>query len=136
MAYRNPPAVTIDRRRPHAEVLPPVRADDPALERVRRLAYWLDDRFRIPGTEIRVGLDSLIGLVPGVGDTATLLLSGYIVAEAWRLGVPRHLLARMAVNVGIDWVLGSIPLVGDLFDIGWKANTRNLALLRRHLGEP
>ena len=73
-----------------------------ALQRVARLAYWLDDRFRIPGTRRRVGLDGLLGLIPGIGDTATLLIASYIVLEAARLGVPKEVIGRMLANVGID----------------------------------
>lgn len=104
-----------------------------ALQRVARLAYWLDDRFRIPGTRRRLGFDGLLGLVPGIGDTATALIASYIVLEAARLGVPRTMLARMLANVGIDFVLGLVPLVGDLADLAWKANRRNARMLRDHL---
>ena len=104
-----------------------------ALQRVARLAYWLDDRFRIPGTRRRIGLDGLLGLVPGIGDTATALIASYIVLEAARLGVPRAMLGRMLANVGIDYAIGLVPLVGDLADLAWKANRRNARLLRDHL---
>jgi hypothetical protein len=104
-----------------------------ALQRVARLAYWLDDRFRIPGTRRRIGLDGLLGLIPGMGDTATALLASYIVLEAARLGVPRNMIARMLANVGLDYLLGLVPLVGDLADFAWKANRRNARMLRDHL---
>ena len=104
-----------------------------ALERVARLAYWLDDRFRIPGTRRRVGLDGLLGLIPGIGDTATALVASYIVLEAARLGVPKAMLARMLANVGIDYIVGLVPLVGDLADFAWKANRRNARMLHDHL---
>jgi hypothetical protein len=104
-----------------------------ALQRVARLAYWLDDRFRIPLTRRRIGVDGLLGLVPGIGDTATALIASYIVLEAARLGVPKHMLARMLANVGIDYVIGLVPLVGDLADLAWKANRRNARMLRDHL---
>jgi len=107
--------------------------EEASLRRVARLAYWLDDRFRIPGTGRRVGLDGLIGLVPGVGDAATTLIAAYIVAEAARLGVPRAVLGRMLANVGVDFAIGLVPLVGDLADLAWKANRRNAHLLRDHL---
>jgi hypothetical protein len=107
--------------------------DRRSIERLRQLAYLLDDRFRIPGTKYRIGLDGLIGLVPGLGDAATTLLSLYIVLEARRLGVPVTKLGRMGLNVGLDAVLGAVPLVGDLFDVAWKANRRNLALLLDHV---
>jgi hypothetical protein len=104
-----------------------------AIERQKRLAYWLDDRYRIPFTRWRLGLDGLIGLVPGIGDAATTLLAAYIVLEARRLGVPPAKLARMGVNVGVDALVGLVPLVGDLADIGWKANRRNVRILIDHL---
>lgn len=104
-----------------------------AMARVERLAYWLDERFRIPGTNWRVGLDGLVGLVPGIGDTATTLAALYVVYEAHRLGAPASLIGRMLVNVGLDSLVGTVPLIGDLFDMGFKANRRNLRLLRRHL---
>jgi Domain of unknown function (DUF4112) len=107
--------------------------DRRSLERLRQLAHLLDDRFRIPGTTYRIGLDGLIGLVPGVGDAVTTLLALYIVLEARRLGVPLTKLGRMGLNVGVDAVLGAVPVLGDLFDVAWKANRRNLALLLDHL---
>jgi hypothetical protein len=107
--------------------------DHRSIERLRQLAHLLDDRFRIPGTSYRVGLDGLIGLVPGVGDAVTTLLSLYIVLEARRLGVPLTKLGRMGLNVGVDAVLGAVPLLGDLFDVAFKANRRNVALLLDHL---
>jgi hypothetical protein len=111
----------------------PVPADRQTIERLQRLAYLLDDRFRIPGTGYRVGLDGLIGLVPGVGDAVTTLLSLYIVLEARRLGVPLTKLGRMGFHVGVDALLGSVPLLGDLFDVAYKSNRRNLRLLLDHL---
>jgi hypothetical protein len=104
-----------------------------ALQRVARLAYWLDDRFRIPGTRRRIGIDGLLGLIPGIGDTATALMASYIVLEAARLGVPKAMLGRMLANVGIDYAIGLVPLVGDLADLAWKANRRNARMLRDHL---
>ena len=110
------------------------RTPDPAtVRRLQKLAYYLDDRFRLPGTNRRIGLDGLLGLLPGIGDAATAALSGYIIAEAWRLGVPPPTLARMGVNWGIDFAVGSIPVVGDIFDVAWKANRKNIDLLLRHL---
>ncbi len=108
-------------------------AEAAALKRIQVLSYWLDDRFRIPLLNRRIGLDGLLGLVPGVGDAATTLLSLYVITEAYRLGVPWWRLARMAANVGIDGVLGSVPLVGDLFDVAWKANRRNVRHLHAYL---
>jgi hypothetical protein len=106
-----------------------------ALRRVEQLAYWLDDRYRLPGTRFRIGLDGIVGLIPGVGDAVTSTLTAYIIYEAWRLGVPTSMLARMLANLGIDTVVGVVPLVGDLLDVGFKANRRNLRLLHRHLSE-
>jgi Domain of unknown function (DUF4112) len=118
------------RRAAAARIDPQSRA---ALQRIERLAYWLDERYRLPGTRFRFGLDGIIGLVPGIGDAATSALSGYIVYEAWRLGAPHRVLARMLANLGFDALVGLVPVVGDLLDVGYKANRRNLRLLRRHL---
>lgn len=103
------------------------------VERLRRLARWLDDRFRIPGTDIRFGLDALLGLLPGVGDTITAVWGAYFIGRAHRMNAPAGLKARMAGNVILDLVIGSIPLLGDIFDVGFKSNTRNVALLDAHL---
>ncbi|SOD95859.1 DUF4112 domain-containing protein [Caenispirillum bisanense] len=105
------------------------------LARLQTVAYWLDDRFRLPGTNIRVGLDGIAGLVPGVGDTATTAVAGWIILEAWRLGMPRRDLVAMAGTVGVDWAIGLVPLVGDVFDVGFKANRRNIRRILRHFGE-
>jgi hypothetical protein len=104
-----------------------------ALQRIRWLADLFDDRFRLPGTERRFGLDGILGLIPGVGDTATGAVSLYLAAEAWRLGMPTTTILRMLLNVGIDTVLGAIPLLGDLFDFAWKANQKNVRLVLTHL---
>ncbi len=103
------------------------------LHRIQQLADLLDSRFRIPGTRWNIGLDGLIGLIPGIGDAATGLVSLAIVAWAARLGAPKSVLLRMLANVGADVALGSVPIVGDLFDIGFKANRRNADLLLRFL---
>lgn len=100
---------------------------------VERLAEWLDTRFRIPGLGWRFGLDSVIGLVPGIGDGVTALLSLYIIGRAHQLGCSRWLLARMGWNVAVDTLLGAIPIVGDLFDLAHKANAKNVRLLLRDL---
>lgn len=113
------------------EVRPRYRHEfDPELD---LLAQWMDSVFEIPGLGIRFGLDALIGLIPGLGDTLTTLASLYILGAARRYGVPRITLVRMAANIAVDYVVGAIPLVGDAFDVYWKANLRNVALLRRHL---
>jgi len=100
------------------------------------LEILLDEAFVIPGTGMRFGLDGIMGLVPGLGDVLAGILSLVIPLAAWIRGVPYIALARMAVNLGIGVLVGSIPLLGDAFDIAWKANRRNYDLLRRHLGEP
>lgn len=94
------------------------------------LARYLDGLFRIPGTEWRFGLDALIGLVPNVGDTLTSLASFYILFAGVRYGVPKITLLRMALNIGIDYLVGSIPFLGDAFDFFWKANQQNMNLIR------
>jgi len=103
---------------------------------LEQLEILLDEAFRVPGTGIRFGIDGIIGLVPGLGDVAAGLLSLIIPLAAWIRGVPYVALIRMAVNIGIGVLVGSIPLLGDIFDIAWKANRRNYHLMRRHLGEP
>jgi uncharacterized protein DUF4112 len=107
--------------------------DEGRLKRIRLLSRLLDEQFRIPGTAYRVGLDGLLGLIPGVGDAAGMLLSAYILYEAMRLGAPRTVLLRMIANIGIDTVGGAIPVVGDIFDVAWKANKKNAALLHAYL---
>jgi Domain of unknown function (DUF4112) len=107
--------------------------DEARLKRVRLLSRLLDEQFRIPGTTYRVGLDGLLGMIPGVGDAAGALLSAYILYEAIRLGTPKTVLLRMVANIGIDTVLGAIPVAGDIFDIAWKANKKNAALLHAYL---
>ena len=106
------------------------------LKRVHLLSYLLDEQFRLPGTQQRVGLDGLLGLIPGVGDAFGMLLSTYILFEATSLGAPRTLLLRMVANIALDTLVGAIPIVGDLFDIAWKANKKNVALLDAYLASP
>lgn len=106
------------------------------LARARALTRLLDSAARVPGTSFRFGLDPLLGIIPGLGDVAGAALSGYVVILASRLGAPKSVIVRMLGNVAIDTVAGAMPLVGDLFDAGWKSNTRNLALLERHVGLP
>lgn len=100
-------------------------------ESLGRLSWLMDDLFRIPVLGWRFGLDAVVGLIPGFGDTATSLASFYILVSAVRYRVPRITLLRMGMNLGIDYVLGSVPLVGDLFDAWWKANQKNVALMRQ-----
>jgi hypothetical protein len=102
-------------------------------ERVRRLetiATVMDTAFVVPGTGIRFGFDGLIGLVPGIGDAVTTALSLYLVHEAWQLGAPKHLIGRMLANVALDGVIGAVPVAGDVFDVMWRANKRNMRMLR------
>ena len=99
-------------------------------ESLERLSWLLDDLFRVPVLGWRIGLDALVGLIPGVGDTATTLASFYILTSAVRYRVPKITLLRMGLNLGIDYALGALPLVGDLFDAWWKSNQKNIDLLR------
>ncbi|MGR9363671.1 DUF4112 domain-containing protein (plasmid) [Rhizobium leguminosarum] len=104
------------------------------LRRMRGLARLMDTALRIPGTRFSFGADSVIGLIPGVGDFAGAAISLYIVNEARRLGVPNDKLFKMLVNIGFDAVAGSVPLVGDLFDVYFKSNRRNLDVVLEHFG--
>ncbi|MEO0927987.1 MAG: DUF4112 domain-containing protein [Cyanobacteria bacterium J06643_13] len=103
------------------------------LIRLRRLSKLLDNAISIPGTKISFGLDPLIGLLPGGGDTLTGGIAAYIVVEAARMGIPRDILWKMVGNILIDSFAGTVPVVGDLFDLGWKANVKNIELLEQHL---
>jgi len=107
------------------------RAD--RIARIDALATLMDTAFVIPGTEIRFGLDALIGLIPGIGDAITTVISLFIVREARALGAPPLRVARMIANVALDGMVGAVPLVGDAFDVAFRANRRNMALLREHL---
>lgn len=104
-----------------------------SLQRVRKLSRLLDSAIGIPGTSFRLGLDPVLGLVPGAGDFIGTALSAYIVIEAARIGLPRATLGRMVFNIFLESVVGAIPVVGDLFDFAWKANIRNMELLEAHL---
>jgi len=99
---------------------------------LRRLAELLDAAFVVPGTPYRIGLDPIVGLIPGLGDLVSPLFTLAILWQARDLGVPRLVQLRMIVNVAVDAILGAVPVIGDLFDVAWKANLRNLALLERH----
>lgn len=111
-------------------------ANDSDVRAARALARVLDSAIGIPGTRIRFGLDAILGLIPGGGDVAAAVLSGYIVLTAARRGVPRAVLARMLLNVLVDTAIGSIPVLGDLFDVAFKSNVRNIELLDRHERQP
>jgi hypothetical protein len=111
---------------------------DPANEKTRisrldRLSQLLDSAFRIPGTDFRIGLDAVLGLIPGVGDTLGAVLSSYIIIEAARLGLPKRILLRMVGNVAVESIVGVVPILGDIFDIAWKANVKNFELLRAYI---
>lgn len=107
-------------------------ARNSAAGEIRRLAWLLDSAIRLPGG-FRIGLDGIVGLVPGIGDALGLLASTYIVVRARRFGVPGVVLARMIGNVALEFVIGTIPVLGDLFDFAFKANLRNLALMEQYL---
>lgn len=105
-------------------------------QRLNALAWLLDNSIRLPGIGFRIGLDALLGLIPVVGDAVGVLISGYIVREAARLGVPRSTLVRMVANVAIEGLVGMVPLLGDVFDAAWKANQRNARLLNEYVANP
>ena len=107
--------------------LQPIKVD----ESLERLGWLMDDLIRIPGLGWRVGLDALVGLIPGFGDTATSLVSFYILVSAVRYRVPKVTLLRMGLNLAIDYLVGSLPVVGDLFDAWWKSNQMNVELLSK-----
>jgi Domain of unknown function (DUF4112) len=119
-----------DVREIQMELLPP--APDQKDEFARLLAYILDDLIPIPGTKYRVGLDPIIGLIPGLGDTSTAAAASLILVQGLRAGVPRVVLVRMAINILINSILGALPGLGDLFSAWFKSNQRNYLLLRRH----
>jgi len=105
-------------------------------ERLARLAWLLDNSIPIPGLNFRIGVDALLGLIPGIGDAIGVLVSSYILREAAQLGAPKTVLVRMAFNVVLEAVIGVIPLAGDVFDAAWKANQRNVRLLGAYLDNP
>ena len=110
-----------------------VGGEQAAIKRIRAVGKLLDDAFRVPGTDIRFGVDPLVGVLPVAGDGVMALISLYVVAEAVNLGVPKDVVARMLVNIGIDTLIGSVPVLGTLFDAGWKANQRNVRLVEQHV---
>jgi hypothetical protein len=103
------------------------------LNRIRKLSRLMDTSIRIPLTGFRIGIDPIIGLIPGAGDLISTAFSAYIIFLATRFGIPREDLAKMIFNVGLETVVGTVPLVGDLFDAFYKSNIRNLAILEQHL---
>lgn len=112
---------------------PPHAIDPRKVAELRNLADILDARWRVPGTNFRFGADGLASIFPVIGDTATAVLGAWIILQAARMGVPKSTLVRMVGNVGIDWAVGSIPVVGTIFDFAFKSNLRNMRLLNRHL---
>ena len=107
--------------------------DDPRWTQARQLADLLDTRFRIPGTQQTFGLDAILGIVPGVGDVAGLVASAFVVAQAVRLGARGWTLASMLVTIALDATVGSVPIAGTVFDVVYRANTRNVQLLEEHV---
>lgn len=107
-----------------------------SLKRLRRISHLLDNAIAIPGTNYRVGLDPILGLLPGGGDMAGGLMSVYIVFEAMRMGVPAQTVSRMGFNIAFDLLAGTVPVLGDLLDVTWKANSQNVALLEQHVAAP
>ena len=118
-------------RRPFGRSRSASRADK--LARLELIATIMDTAFAIPGTRIRLGADAAIGLVPGVGDVIAQAVAAYLIYEAHQLGLPKHKLLRMGGNVLADLVFGSVPVFGDLFDMFWRANKRNMKILRDHV---
>lgn len=107
-----------------------------ALQVAQAVTRVLETAVGIPGTKVRIGLDALLGLIPGVGDVAGAGLAAYIILLSAKMGAPASMVVRMLANVGIDSIIGLVPLAGDIFDIGWKANSRNLGLLTQFIEEP
>jgi hypothetical protein len=106
------------------------------LDRLRAIATVLDDAVRVPGTNVRFGLDALLGLLPGAGDAVTGVVAAYSIVLAARFGAPPIIIARMTLNVLIDVATGTIPVLGDIFDVGWKSNRKNVRLLERYEASP
>jgi hypothetical protein len=130
-----------DARKPKVEVgrwdrKPSRDGDPPELQALEVLAWILDSSIAVPGTRFRIGLDALLGMIPIVGDALGALISGFILVQAARMGVPRVTLLRMGFNVAIESVVGMVPVAGDLFDAAWKSNERNVDLLRAHVRDP
>lgn len=103
------------------------------LDHLDRLSTRLDSQFRFPGTSLKFGWDTVLGILPGVGDAATAIPATYLLYKGYQLGARKRTVARMAVNTGVDLTIGAIPLLGDVFDLYFKSNNRNIALLRQDL---
>jgi len=106
------------------------------LRRLRRISHLLDNAIPIPGTKYRIGLDPILGLIPGGGDLISSIFAGYVVFKSAQMGVPQETLVKMAANIVFDTVAGTVPVAGDLLDVAWKANVKNIELLDAHLGSP
>jgi hypothetical protein len=117
---------------PPPEILPPGSGVDPRVERLRQWSVLLDRAFRIPGTPIRFGWDPIVGLIPGLGDVASPLFTAAVLLQARRMRIPRIVQARMIINAMVDAALGFVPILGNIVDVGWKANIANMRLLERH----
>ena len=107
-----------------------------SLRRLRRISHLLDNAIPIPGTKYRIGLDPILGLIPGGGDLISSIFAGYVVFKGAQLGVPKETLIQMAGNIVFDTFAGTVPVAGDLLDVTWKANVKNIELLDAHLGSP
>lgn len=117
----------------HSDTTNVATAPTDELADLDRLARLMDSRFKVPLLPIRLGLDTIVGLVPGLGDAVTVVPAGYIIARGVRLGARKRTVARMALNAGLDTIVGAVPVLGDLFDLVFKGNLRNIALLRQDL---
>ncbi|HCV29698.1 MAG TPA: DUF4112 domain-containing protein [Microcoleaceae bacterium UBA9251] len=114
----------------------PSKSQAASLRRLRRISHLLDNAIPIPGTKYRIGLDPILGLIPGGGDLIGSIFAGYIVFKSAQMGVPQETLVQMAANIVFDTVAGTVPVAGDLLDVAWKANVKNIELLDAHLGSP
>jgi len=113
----------------------PDAATEQSVARLEAVAKVMDGVLTVPGTNIRLGVDALIGLVPGIGDVISGVISSYLIWEARKLGAPRWLIGRMMANTLLDTTVGAIPILGDAFDVMFRANMKNMALLRRHMAK-
>ncbi|MBE9124056.1 DUF4112 domain-containing protein [Tychonema sp. LEGE 07199] len=114
----------------------PNKSQTASLRRLRQISHLLDNAIPIPGTRYRIGLDPILGLIPGGGDLVGSIFAGYIVFKSAQMGVPQETLIKMAANIVFDTVAGTVPVAGDLLDVAWKANVKNIELLDAHLGSP
>ncbi len=119
-----------------SQPIPSSLPESASLKRLRQISHVLDKAIGIPGSDIRIGLDPILGLLPGGGDVLTGLMSIYIVYEGAKMGLPAATLARMGFNIVLDTLSGTVPVLGDLFDVAWKANSQNVLLLEEHLANP